>query len=80
MPLYEYYCADCQSKFEALRSMSQADEPITCRQCDGQHTARVFSTFAALSRSRDGQTRAVAGTCSHCAGCGTRNCSGCSHS
>jgi len=28
MPLYEYYCADCDIKFEALRRISQADSPI----------------------------------------------------
>ena len=33
MPLYEYYCADCQTKFETLRPMSKADEPIQCKQC-----------------------------------------------
>ena len=31
MPLYEYYCADCQTKFDALRPMSQADTPIQCK-------------------------------------------------
>lgn len=79
MPLYEYYCADCRTKFEALRSMSQADEPIACRHCGGLHTSREFSVFAAVSRNGDGQTRAVAGTCPDCAGCGTRNCSTCAH-
>lgn len=79
MPLYEYLCADCQTKFEALRSMSKADDPITCKNCASPHTSRVFSTFAAFSRGHNGQTRTVAGGCSDCAGCGTRNCSSCSH-
>ena len=79
MPLYEYYCADCHTKFEALRRMSQTDEPIACQHCGSLHTSRQFSVFAAASRSGDGQMRAVAGTWSDCAGCSTRNCSTCSH-
>jgi len=79
MPLYEYVCDDCHTRFELLRRMSQADEPIACHNCASTHTARVFSTFAAFSRSGDGQARSVAGTCSDCAGCGTRNCSSCAH-
>jgi putative FmdB family regulatory protein len=80
MPLYEYLCADCHTKFEVLRKMSLADEPISCRQCNSPHTSRVLSIFAAVSRSSDGQAHSsVAGTRSGCAGCGTRNCSTCAH-
>ena len=79
MPLYEYYCADCHTKFEALRSMSQADESIACRHCDGSDTSRVLSLFAVVSRSSDGQTRAVAGTGGGCANCRAQRCSTCSH-
>jgi putative FmdB family regulatory protein len=79
MPLYEYHCADCDTTFETLRSMSKANEPIPCRNCSSSATSRLFSVFAAFSRSNDGQRRTVAGTCRDCAGCGTRNCSSCSH-
>ena len=79
MPLYEYVCADCQTKFEALRSMSQADSPIACQRCNSLQTSRVFSTFAALSRSNSGQTKAVAGTGGGCANCASHRCSTCSH-
>lgn len=77
MPLYEYYCADCRANFEALRNMSQADEPIACRHCDSLHTSRVLSIFAAVSRSGDGQTRPVAGTGGECTSCSTHRCSTC---
>lgn len=46
MPIYEYFCADCRTKFEALRPMAQADEKIACETCGGGHTARVLSVFA----------------------------------
>jgi putative FmdB family regulatory protein len=77
MPLYEYCCADCHTKFEVLRRMNQADEPIACQQCDSPHTSRIFSTFAAISRSGDGQARPVAGAGGGCANCGAHRCSTC---
>jgi putative FmdB family regulatory protein len=35
MPVYEYYCEQCQHKYEALRPASRMDEPTTCPKCDG---------------------------------------------
>jgi len=52
MPIYEYVCLDCGEKFDALRSMAQADAPIGCRACEGEHTSRTISVFAAVSEGR----------------------------
>ncbi len=49
MALYEYVCHDCETKFEALRPMSQADAAIPCKQCTSLNTARVLSLFASVS-------------------------------
>jgi putative FmdB family regulatory protein len=49
MPLYEYFCADCRTRFEVLRPMSQADEKIACEKCEGRRTSRVLSVFFASS-------------------------------
>ena len=46
MPLYEYYCADCQTRFETLRPMSKADDSIQCKSCESMRTSRVLSLFA----------------------------------
>jgi putative FmdB family regulatory protein len=73
MPVYEYYCRDCKTKFEALRPMSKADAPIACKQCEGKHTSRMLSLFAAHSGGK-----AVAGTGGGgCASCGGGSCSTC---
>jgi putative FmdB family regulatory protein len=64
MPIYEYYCGDCDSKFEVLRSKSKADDPPTCKHCQGPHTSRMISLFAAHSGGR-----ALAGSGSSCSGC-----------
>lgn len=48
MPLYEYYCSKCSTKFDALRPINQADAPIKCEHCASQRTARVLSLFFAV--------------------------------
>lgn len=76
MPLYEYYCADCKIKFEALRKMSQADDPIACVRCRGMNTTRAISAFAALSKEAGGGTRSLGGA-SGCAACSASSCAAC---
>jgi putative FmdB family regulatory protein len=75
MPIYEYVCLDCGVRFDALRSIREADAPIQCSQCESDHTSRCLSVFFANS----GGT-AIAGTRGGgCAGCGGGACSTCSH-
>ncbi len=76
MPIYEYYCADCQTKFEALRSMGQADDPIVCPRCGGTHTSRTISLCAAVSKGKSGDSQPLGGT-SACATCTAATCSAC---
>jgi putative FmdB family regulatory protein len=49
MPLYEYYCPKCASKYELLRPMGRSDEPGTCPKGHGSG-ARTLSVFAAVSK------------------------------
>ncbi|NIS82281.1 MAG: zinc ribbon domain-containing protein [Anaerolineales bacterium] len=72
MPIYEYVCMDCDTRFDALRAMREADAPIQCAECDGVHTSRVISLFAAHSDSK-----VVAGSTSACTSCSTHACSTC---
>jgi putative FmdB family regulatory protein len=72
MPLYEYLCTDCESRFEELRPLSRMDDSATCPQ---GHPAgqRVLSLFTAVSRDVNGETAPVAGGCGGCGG-GCTNC------
>ena len=72
MPLYEYLCHDCRTRFEALRSMRDADAPIACHHCQGEDTSRVISLFFAHS---DG--RSIAQRAPTCGSCATHACSTC---
>ena len=47
MPLYEYKCAECGEKFEALVSFKKADSGMECPCCGSEKTARQLSVFSA---------------------------------
>ena len=74
MPIYEYICQDCGARFEALRAMKDADQPITCKKCYGPRTNRALSLFNATS---GGQT--VTHASSGCGCCDGGTCSSCGH-
>lgn len=46
MPLYEYYCTDCNQTFESLRPAQQADDPVNCPACSHVVSQRILSLFA----------------------------------
>jgi putative FmdB family regulatory protein len=47
MPIYEYRCEDCGTKFEKL-VRRQADVPgLECPSCGQKHLQQELSTFAA---------------------------------
>lgn len=47
MPIYEYVCQACETRFEKLvRQISAADVTPSCPNCDGRNTQRVMSAFA----------------------------------
>ncbi len=47
MPLYEYLCPECDSRFELRRPMAEASDPVDCPQ--GHVGARrLLSMFASV--------------------------------
>jgi putative FmdB family regulatory protein len=44
MPIFEYLCEDCGSKFEKLVRGSQG---VQCPSCGQEHLKQQYSTFAA---------------------------------
>ena len=75
MPIYEYVCLDCGKRFEALRTMREADAPIDCLECKSQHTSRQLSVFCAQS----GGKVVAGGSSGGCAGCSGGSCASCGH-
>jgi len=50
MPIYEYECANCGKRFEALRTLKDSDSEVECLRCGAKQTRRVFSVFGTGSR------------------------------
>ena len=73
MPLYEYFCEDCETKFEALRPMRKSDDPIQCKNCESMHTSRTLSMFAAHVNNGGTISSVAGGGC----GCGGGSCGNC---
>ena len=66
MPIYEYTCSSCKTRFEQLvRSMKAADEAQKCPKCGSDKTARSLSVFA-VSTTAPGSSEAP--TCGRCGG------------
>ncbi len=76
MPIYEYICTECGSKFELLRPLSQSGEDVPCPKCQ-KPARRKLSAFACFSISNSGVPTRIAGTGSSCDSCGSSNCSTC---
>ena len=76
MPIYEYVCSDCGSKFELLRPLSQSNEGASCPRCHNS-AQRKLSAFASFSKNEVGESTPLAGTGSSCASCNASSCSTC---
>jgi putative FmdB family regulatory protein len=47
MPIFEYSCDDCGTKFEKLVRRAAEADSIACPSCGEQHLTTEYSTFAA---------------------------------
>ena len=53
MPVYEYYCQTCNSKFEKLQPMSASAESASCPS--GHAAARALSLVARVGQGMGGE-------------------------
>ena len=51
MPIYEYRCQDCGSKFEKLVRRAAEAYEVECPSCGQKHLQQELSTFAAHANS-----------------------------
>jgi len=71
MPIYEFVCMECESHFEELLRLDDADP--SCPDCGSARTARQFSVFAAHGTAGQpsfGGPSAGGGCCGGGCGCG----------
>jgi putative FmdB family regulatory protein len=79
MPLYEYSCENCRSRFEILRPFSQSDSPVACPICAEPDARRLISTFAAVSKGDGGSRLVTSSQGSGCGSCAGGHCASCGH-
>lgn len=80
MAIYEYQCQDCGTEFEARRAMKEADAPIACPGCGGDHAQRGLSMFfSARSGGGSGSLSRAQSSSSGCGSCGSHACASCGH-
>jgi putative FmdB family regulatory protein len=74
MPIYEYRCEDCGTKFEKLVRRSADGSGIECPSCGQTHLKQELSTFAAHASSGSKHEEAPAacptGGCCNPGACG----------
>ena len=47
MPIFEYRCENCGSKYEVLHKSSAHQEEVTCPKCNSTKSKKLLSTFSA---------------------------------
>jgi putative FmdB family regulatory protein len=66
MPIFEYKCQDCGTKFEKIVSSSASE--VVCKACDSPRVEKLLSVFAVVEPSRSTAPAAD----DPCATCGAR--------
>ena len=74
MPIYEYLCEECGTKFEKLVRRAADAPAIECPSCGQKRLKQEYSTFApranGISKSADGPMCPSGGPCSTPGMCG----------
>ena len=74
MPIYEYQCQDCNTKFEKLVRRAAEAADVNCPSCGQKHLSQQYSTFAAHANggtaSRSDAPVCPGGMCSNPGMCG----------
>jgi len=50
MPMFEYKCSECESKFEIL-TKNNDDNKVSCPECNSSKVKKLFSAFSASTGS-----------------------------
>ncbi len=73
MPIYEYKCSECNTKFDVLHKSTTIQEDVHCPACNSTENKKLFSSF---SSSTSNNVNLSAGSCQN-ESCGLPN-TGCS--
>ncbi|MGI6574425.1 MAG: FmdB family zinc ribbon protein [bacterium] len=63
MPIFEFYCSNCNQHFELLCKYSEKPADPKCPHCNDTNTKQLLNKFAV-----HGQEKSAGSTCSTCSG------------
>lgn len=73
MPLYEYRCNECNTRFDTLVRSVTVAEDVACQACESKNVRRLVSGFATVGGYDDEfvprQTASGGGCCGGSCGC-----------
>jgi putative FmdB family regulatory protein len=74
MPVYEYVCQDCNTRFQKRVATFKLADSVSCESCSGSNIHRTISKVAFLGASRDIPVTSGAPSAGGCCGgsCGCR--------
>lgn len=71
MPIFEYKCESCGTRFEKLLRRSEERESVACPDCASRELSQQYSTFAARANgSASEMPSCPSGMCSNPGFCG----------
>ncbi len=47
MPIFEYKCTDCNTKYEVLHKSTSNLSEVTCPSCNSKNSKKLLSSFSA---------------------------------
>lgn len=47
MPIFEYKCEDCSTKYEVLHKTTSNSLEVTCPKCNSANSKKLLSSFSA---------------------------------
>ena len=53
MPIYEYCCEDCGTRFQELVPLSKGTRAVSCPNCASKSVRKLVSAFASVSAESD---------------------------
>ncbi len=53
MPIYEYRCTECDTKFEVRQSIGEDGSELSCPACSAISPERLFSSFFSSGSGAD---------------------------
>ena len=72
MPLYDYLCDNCNTKFEMRRAMSESDSLAACPECESDRVERQVSRVFTVTRVESQSAMSSGCGCGGSCGCATR--------